>query len=190
MQEGGRENDADRAEAQLGAMQVPIERDSFFRNLLRELAGTLEEVVGVEESRGFISVVGAKIGDDFNQLYRAHLERKRLTAPQVAAACCDLKRRIGGDFYVVEQDDSRIVFGNRACPFGQQVRNRPSLCMMTSNVFGRLAAENLGYANVVIEQAIADGAPGCRVVVHLDPDRDPGRQGSREYFRTEDEVGA
>ncbi len=30
--------------------------------------------------------------------------------------------------------------GNRLCPFGELVRDRPSLCMMTSNVFGYIAA--------------------------------------------------
>ncbi len=42
---------------------------------------------------------------------------------------------------------------------------RPSLCMMTSNVFGVIAAENLGYAKVALTETIALGAPGCRAVV-------------------------
>ena len=71
----------------------------------------------------------------------------------------DLKRRIQGDFYVIEQDDEKIVLGNRACPFAEKVVGRPALCMMTSNVFGSIAAENLGYAKVVIEQAIAQRRP-------------------------------
>ena len=45
--------------------------------------------------------------------------------------------------------------------------------MMTSNVFGVIAAENLGYARVVLEETIATGSPGCRVVVHLKPDEGP-----------------
>jgi len=41
--------------------------------------------------------------------------------------------------------------------------------MMTSNVFGSIAADNLGYAKVAIEQAIARGDAGCWVVVYLKP---------------------
>jgi hypothetical protein len=47
--------DADRIKAD-GTIQ--LERDVFLRSLLRELAGTLEDVVGLEEASGFISVVG------------------------------------------------------------------------------------------------------------------------------------
>ncbi len=94
----------------------------------------------------------------------------------------DLKRRIQGDFYVIEQDDTKIVLGNRACPFAEKVLGRPSMCMMTSNVFGVIAAENLGYAKVVLDSTIAEGAPGCRVVVHLKSTPEAEAARGREYF--------
>ncbi len=72
------------------------------------------------------------------------------------------------------------MLGNRACPFAEKVVGRPALCMMTSNVFGVIAAQNLGYAKVVIEEAIARGDAGCRVVVYLTPTE--GAAG-REYFK-------
>ena len=34
----------------------------FLRTLMRELAGTLQDVVGLEEASGFVSVVGSAIG--------------------------------------------------------------------------------------------------------------------------------
>lgn len=37
--------------------------------------------------------------------------------------------------------------------------------MMTSNVFGMIAASNLGYAKVELQETIAKGASGCRVIV-------------------------
>ena len=54
--------------------------------------------------------------------------------------------------------------------------------MMTSNVFGSIAAENLGYAGVELERTIAGGHAGCRVVVHLRP-TEHVQPGLREYFR-------
>ncbi len=94
----------------------------------------------------------------------------------------DLKRRIQGDFYVIEESDEKIVLGNRACPFEDKVLGRPALCMMTSNVFGVIAAENLGYAKVSIEEAIANGDPACRVVIYLKPAGAQDATG-REYFK-------
>lgn len=161
---------------------VALNRDVFLRSLLRELAGTLQDVVGLDEASGYISIVGGAIGDQIDTEYRRALEVDKLDREQVAAVLVDLKRRIEGDFYVVEEREDRIVFGNRACPFGAFVAGRPSLCMMTSNVFGAVAAENLGYARVEIAKAIAYGDPGCLVTVHLKPTGRP-EVGSREYFR-------
>jgi predicted ArsR family transcriptional regulator len=162
---------------------VPLERDVFLRALLRELAGTLEEVVGLTEASGFISVVGQRIGAQLDRDYRAALEVPRLSREQVVAVLVDLKRRIQGDFYVIEEDDERIVLGNRACPFEEKVLGRPSMCMMTSNVFGAITAENLGYAKVELQQTIAQGHGGCRVVIYLQPTGAAAVAEGREYYR-------
>lgn len=164
-------------------LNIPLERDVFLRTLLRHLAGTLQNVVGLEEASGFVSVVGQEIGDEINQAYKKALSVSNLSREQVADVLVDLKRRIQGDFYVIEQNDERIILGNRACPFAEKVIGRPALCMMTSNVFGSIAADNLGYSKVVIEQAIARGDPGCRVVVHLKPTAEAEAARGREYFK-------
>lgn len=165
----------------LSTASVPLDRDRFLRNLLRELSGTLESVVGLDEAAGYVSVVGGSIGEQIDNEYRGALQVDKLSCAQVAEVLVDLKRRIEGDFYVIEQTEDRIVLGNRHCPFGHYVQDRPSLCMMTSNVFGSIAARNLGYARVEIEEAIARGDPGCRVIVHLRPVDEP-EPDSREYF--------
>lgn len=165
-------------------LPVLLERDVFMRTLLRELSGTLQDVVGLEASAGFISVVGQRMGDQINEQYRAALEMSHLTRDQVVAVLVDLKRRIQGDFYVIEQDDEKVVLGNRACPFADKVYGRPALCMMTSNVFGVIASENLGYAKVSIEQAIARGDDGCRVVVYFKQTPQARAAAGREYFQS------
>ncbi len=164
-------------------LPIPLERDVFLRTLIRELAGTLQDVVGLEEASGFVSVVGQKVGDWINDQYKAALDVSNLTRRQVADVLVDLKRRIQGDFYVIEESDDKIVLGNRACPFANKVAGRPALCMMTSNVFGVVAAENLGYAKVVLEETIARGDAGCRVVIHLKATPGAEKAKGREYFK-------
>ncbi len=164
-------------------LPIPLERDVFTRTLLRELAGTLQDVVGLDEASGFVSVVGQRMGDQINQMYREALAVDNLSREQVRDVLVDLKRRIQGDFYVIEEDEDRIVLGNRACPFADKVKDRPALCMMTSNVFGTVAAQNLGYGKVVIERAIAQGHPECRVVVYLRPSAGADAATGREYFK-------
>lgn len=162
-----------------------LDRDLFLRTLLRELAGTLEQVVGLQEASAYISVVGGAIGEQIDASYKRALSVDRLTRDQVRDVLVDLKRRIQGDFFVIEEREDRIILGNRACPFGAFVKGRPSLCMMTSNVFGSIAAENLGYGRVELQETIAEGHPGCRIVLHLRP-TDAVEPHAREYFRMEE----
>jgi predicted ArsR family transcriptional regulator len=165
------------------AADIPLGRDLFLRTLIRELAGTLQEVVGVEEASGFVSVVGQKIGEQIDQQYKSALRLTNLDRKQVGEVLVDLKKRINGDFYVIEESDDKIVLGNRKCPFEDKVIGRPAMCMMTSNVFGGIAARNLGYAKVELKETIADGNSGCRVIVYLKPTDEAKAARGREYYK-------
>jgi hypothetical protein len=169
--------------SQVHRLDISLERDLFMRTLIRELAGTLQDVIGLDEASGFISVVGQNMGEQINRDYRIALESAELSREQVADVLVDLKRRIGGDFFIIEESDEKIVFGNRACPFAEKVVGRPAMCMMTSNVFGSIAAENLGYAKVVLNNTIALGDSGCRVTLWLQPTPEADEETGREYFK-------
>ncbi len=171
--------------AQATAMQqlnLPLNRDIFLRTLIRELAGTLEEVVGYEEAAGYISLVGQHMGDWLNSLYTKELGVTTLNRQQVGEVLVDLKQRIHGNFSIVEQNNGKIVLQSTSCPFEDKVLDRPSMCMMTSNVFGVITAANLGYAKVVLEETIATGCGRCRVVVHLEHGPAAEAAQGREYY--------
>jgi len=174
--------DSERRE-RLRVLDVSLEATGFMRTLLRHLSGTLEEVVGLEEAQGFVAVVGQKMGDEFDRQYREALGQATLTQSQVASVLVDLKRRIEGDFFIVEESPRMLLLGNRRCPFGDRVLGRPSLCMMTSNVFGVIAAENLGYAKVELRETIATGHGRCLIAVYFDP-KGTSEVAGREYFHS------
>jgi hypothetical protein len=166
-------------------LAVPLERDVFMRTLIRELSGTLEDVVGLRDASGFVSVVGQTVGDDLNAKYKEAYGVSKLNSEQIGDVLVDLKRRIHGDFYIVDQNDEKIVLRNRRCPFGDKVLGRESMCMMTSNVFGVIAAQNSGYANVELRETIARGNPECHVIIHLRRSEESGAGHGREYFATD-----
>lgn len=167
----------------LTVLDIPLERDGFLRTLISELAGTLQDVVGLSEASGYISVVGQRVGDMIGGEYRKSLGVERLSREQVADVLVDLKRRILGDFFIIEESEVKIVFGNRRCPFAERVLDRPALCMMTSNVFGSIAAENLGYAKVALERTIAQRDGECVVAVYLRPSPESEAAQGREYLQ-------
>lgn len=181
----GHAEDTDGGATAAADLDVPVDRDLFLRSILRELTGTLEEVVGLAEAEGFVSVVADRLGRGLDADYRAAFGVDQLDRDQVAQVLVDLERRLGGDFSVIEQGDERIVLGNWACPFGEKVLGRSSLCQVTSSIFGVIAAENLGYARVDLQETIARGAPGCRVVVSFQPPTQAPPGTEREYYATE-----
>ena len=161
---------------------VRLERDSFLRTLIGHLAETLQDTIGLAEAEGYVAVVGQRVGDELNAEYRRALGVARITDDQLPAVLVDLKQRIQGTFEVEAVDGRRVVLRNTVCPFGDRVLGRPSLCMMTSNVFGTIIAENAGYGRVVLDETIARGDGRCRVVVWIGGD--PTVEGDgRDYYQ-------
>ena len=165
----------------LSHRDIDLDSSIFMRKLLRELTGRLQDIVGLDEAEGYINSVGAAVGEWIEEKYRDEVGDAPASPEQVAEIFVDLKRRIGGDFHVISVSDDEIVVGNRKCPFGEMAKGRDSLCMMTANVFGRIAADHLGYARLGLHETIARGDGGCRIVVALKPD---GRLPSdaKEYY--------
>jgi predicted ArsR family transcriptional regulator/anti-sigma regulatory factor (Ser/Thr protein kinase) len=144
-------------------------RESFLRALVVQLASAVEDLQGLDAAQHAVAQVAADIGGQMEQEYRRAIgaEEQLLSAEQIAQCLVRLKTAIGGTFRVVEVTPERIVLVNSRCPFGAEVQHSPSLCRMTSAVFGGIAARNAEDAAVSLDERIAVGDPGCRVVVHL-----------------------
>ena len=164
-------------------LNISLESDLFIRTLFQELSSSLLKVIGTDEASKFISIAAKNMGREVDRKYKSALQVYNLSREQVAQVLIDLKNRIQGDFYIIEESDEKIVFGKRTCPFADKVRNRPSMCMMTSNLFGSIAAENLGYAKVELQETIAQGNAGCRVVIYLRLRKEAENSPGREYFK-------
>lgn len=166
-------------------------RESFLRALVVQLAQTVERDAGPAAAEASVAQVGTDVGGQMEAEYRsASRIIGRLDPERVAECYVRLKHAIDGGFSVEEANEQRIVLVNDRCPFGEAVRRAPALCRMTSSVFGGIAARNSDTgAVVVLEERIAVGDPGCRVVVWLDPgESGPDRQGHR--YRTPADGGA
>ena len=124
--------------------------EDFFADIVGHLVGTLEDVIGYEDAAGFVAQVGSEMGERIAELYRDESGDLPRDPAKIAAILVDLKARIGGEFSIESVE--------------------PDRCMMTTNVFGRISSEASGRSKVRIEEAIATGHSGCRVVVSLKPE--------------------
>ena len=166
--------------ATAGNCEVDLDQAGFLRNVIGALAGTMEEVIGREDASAFVSAVGARIGDDLSRQYRTALGGAAGDLEAVAAVLVDLKTRIGASLEIASLSEDEIVLVNGDCPFAEKVIGRPSLCMMTATVFGRIVSQTKGYARVRVEEAIATGHGSCRVRVALGPGK--GGDDGHEFF--------
>ncbi len=160
-----------------------LNRDLFLRELIKELLSVLESTVGLRDSEGFISVVGTQIGDAVYNAYKHQLDQNPESLDHLASLLVDFKNRIAGGFAVEAVTESQIILVNSACPLGPQVRGRTSFCMMTSNVFGRIASEHIGYTSVELAETIARGDDRCRIILRFDPEKPVRTPVTREYYR-------
>lgn len=168
---------------QVENLPVKHSKEVFLLQLVSQLSKTLEDVVGLEDAEGFISLVGARIGKLLNADYHtASCVNESFDLETVARILVDLKHRIDGNFKIDSLSPDKIVLLNSRCPFGDKVIGKPSLCMMTSNVFGRITADNLGYAKVELDETIAKSDGRCRIVIHLVYEQAEDNS-AREYFQ-------
>lgn len=157
-------------------------KEPFLVALIVEMARSAEVHEGPDAAEALVAQVGANIGGRMEEEYRRARDLvDDLDPDQMADLYVRLKAAINGDFYVIEANRDRIVLGNRACPFGEAVKQAPGLCRMTSSVFGGIAARNTGGARVMLEERIAVGDPECRVVIRLSDSEDEGRELGHSY---------
>ena len=151
---------------------------NFFADIVANLAETLEDTIGLQDAEGFIAVVGTSLGNEVSALYD---DGKPSDTKDIGRILVDLKERIGGEFKIESVSNDQIVLSNSRCPFGHRAEGKPSLCMMTTNVFGRVAADRNGYAHVIVDDSIALNGKTCNVTVTLTPDLAPEGDGY-EFF--------
>lgn len=157
-------------------MQIPIQNLSttinpvgFFQTLVSHMTQTMHHVLGEDHAEAFLSIVSQQLGDQVNQNYQQALHVDQLDQEQVVAVIMDFKKRIGGEFYVIDEYPDRLILGNRHCPFAPLIEDQPMFCQVTANFIGTISADNLGYARVNVDQSMAQGHDHCQITIFWHP---------------------
>lgn len=156
------------------AARGATERELFLAMLVRAFNDTLCDTVGPREAEGFNHLVGMAIAEQVLASYLAVAGVSRLDLTATLDAMRDWKRRLGGDFTILERTDKRVVLVNGRCPFAGMIGDSGAMCRVASHVFGHMVAESQGYGRVTLSDTIARGSHGCRIVIDLEPDDHDG----------------
>lgn len=167
----------------LAPTPIALDRDTFMRRLIASLGLLNEGILGSDVAGAYIMNVGLSMGAAIEAEYKRFWELDRpFTVDEYTHVIVDLKQKINGNFSLVANDPTKVVVRTTSCPFDAFVRQSPSLCFMTSSVFGGIAARNFGYAKVVLHKRIALGDPGCYVTVHLQRTPEAEASVGKEYY--------
>lgn len=162
---------------------IALDRDLFMRRLIASLGHLNEGLLGSDVAGAYIMNVGLSMGAAIEAEYKRFWGIARsFTLDEYAHVIVDLKQKIQGNFSLVSKSNDKVVVRTTSCPFDAFVRQSPSLCFMTSAVFGGIAARNFGYAKVVLHRRIALGDDGCLVTVHLQRTPEAEASVGREYY--------
>lgn len=142
-------------------------RESFMLELIAHLSKLTDFLFGNHLGREYIVAIGLQMGEAIDERFkRFHRISGRLSLDQYASLVVNLKQSIGGDFYLVEKASNKVVVASNTCPFGGIITKAPNLCMITSGVFGGIAALNFGFGKVVLRKRIGLGEPRCEVCIY------------------------
>jgi PAS domain S-box-containing protein len=169
--------------APIAPTPIALDRDTFMRQLIASLGLLNEGILGSDVAGAYIMNVGLSMGAAIEAEYKRFWAIDRpFTVDEYTHVIIDLKQKINGNFSLVANDPTKVVVRTTSCPFDAFVRQSPSLCFMTSSVFGGIAARNFGYAKVVLHKRIALGDPGCYVTVHLQRTAEAECSVGKEYY--------
>lgn len=163
------------------AGSVARSQSQICRQLVGFLTASLRDLLGEEAAESLMAQAGQTVAEGLDACYRKEFRVNKLSRAQVASVFVDPKTTIGWPFHVLYESDDRIELSTEACVSEELTEGYSALCMITSNVFGVIAAENLGYARVTVDQSTTSGNGGCRISIHLEPDESAA---GREYFAT------
>lgn len=143
-------------------------RESFMLELIAHLSKLTDSIFGNHLGREYIIATAIQMGQAIDEKYkRFHKLSSRLNVDQYASLVVNLKQSIGGDFYLVEKTSNKVVVAASTCPFAGIINQVPNLCMVTSGVFGGIAAINFGFGKVSLRERIGIGKSRCEVCIYL-----------------------
>jgi FixJ family two-component response regulator len=73
--------------------------------------------------------------------------------------------QLGGDFEIVKSSPGMIVIESSTCPWGEQAKKNPVLCMLTRAIASRVAVRCRSCAMVILEKTIGNGDKKCIIRV-------------------------
>ncbi|MCK4444482.1 MAG: methanogen output domain 1-containing protein [Thermoplasmata archaeon] len=105
--------------------------------------------------------------DNIENLYcdRFISKGEEVDSERVAEVIQLVFNQLGADFEIVKTTPQMIVIEGKNCPWGDQAKKNPVLCMLTRAIASRVAVRCSSCAMVILEKTIGNGDESCIIKI-------------------------
>jgi len=121
-----------------------------------------------EDRNEFILTLSRKLEE---ALYDDYVDSEEDTPEGIAKSITAVLNDMGGEFQY-EVDGNDIHIRGYKCPWKNEYRKNPVICMLTKGISTRFAKRALGGVRVTLETTLANGDDCCHVVINRTNDGD------------------
>lgn len=150
---------------EINELTIPLNPETFFSSFIIELSCLLNDLYGIDTTAKLIQTTTQNLTPKIMQMYQDALETAQFSNQQVIEIVQDVMNRINGDFCLEKNAIPVTLIKNQRCPFGNEVKRNPALCMITKEIHQSFFKETESEFSVNINQTIAKGASNCFIEI-------------------------
>ncbi|MCZ7402565.1 MAG: response regulator [Candidatus Methanoperedens sp.] len=149
---------------QLVKSKEQIEAQNDFRTIMINILPILLQSIEPARKNEVISQMSKQVEDVIWIKYIHDIPKEII---QTANISCNVMNKLGGDFSVEVADEKGYVLRNNKCPWGENGKINPALCMITKAIFARIGIRIYKNVSVYVNETIAGGDGLCRIKLCL-----------------------
>jgi CheY-like chemotaxis protein len=149
---------------QLVKSKEQIEAQNEFKNIMTDILPLILLSIPQGKITEVISHMSEQVEDIIWTKYIHELPKE---ISQTAHITCSVLNKLGGGFTVKEVGQHGYVIINDKCPWGENGRINPALCMMTKAIFARIGIHVYRDIDVNIKKTLAEKDGCCLVELFL-----------------------
>ena len=149
---------------QLVRNKEQMEAQNEFKAIMTNILPLLLKSIDPARMTEVISQMSAQVEEVIWAKYIHDMPRE---IRQTANISCSVLNKLGGSFSVEEVTEKGYIMRNNKCPWGENGKINPVLCMMTKAIFARIGIHVYKDVNVDIEKTIAGGDGYCLIKIYI-----------------------
>lgn len=145
---------------QLVRSKEQIEAQNEFKTIMTDILPLILQSIPPGKMTEVIGQMSKRVEDVIWDKYIKDIPKE---IAETAGLTCNVLNKLGGGFSVKEISQKGYVLINDKCPWGEDGRVNPALCMMTKAIFARIGVHIYKDINVNLRKTIA-GKDGCCLI--------------------------